>query len=940
MVHVRRTVASVVVPILVALGGLVAGVVGTGTAAGAADPSTFTPGSIISDSLFFDGGAMTAGDVQAFLVAKGAACTAGALCLKNYVATSTAQPAEAGLCDGYPGGAVQTAAQIVAQVGASCGISQKALLVTLQKENGLVTATAPTDARYRTAMGFGCPDTAPCDTQYYGFFNQVYKAARQFKRYAANPQNYSYRAGRVNTILFHPNSACGSSSVYIDNQATAGLYAYTPYQPNASALGNLYGTGDSCASYGNRNFWRDYTDWFGSTNVGASLVHSSTDPTVYLVTFDRKYPITDLATFESLSALGPLGLVPQSFLDARPTGVRMGRFVRDRSGTIYLVDRGRVYAAADCAQLEHWGVSCASYADMTLSDVQMSKFVKAGVLTYSVTTPEGKRFAVFSGAKHEVADDAAAASNWPASTPAMPLSEAALAYLPYGAPVVLPGVVVRDRSTGADVLVDTDRSLAIASGITDLTRLRNLSVRSLDHASVVFMTAANATIDGVVKSPDGTAYALTADAAVRLAADQLTPLVASAPTVTAGIMSTLGTADAGTLLVRSAQSSSLYLATKGKKRPVPSTDVATALTGTTRPRVAVVSQAALDSVPTGPTAVAPARLIKAAGAPTIYFTDGLDKLWPLASFSLSDALGVRGWTEVDPAVVAASTVSSTPLSAVIGCGAGRFVAADGRLVPVDGGVVAASGVPVTTLDPATCSALPSTGAMGVTTVFVKSPDSPVVYQAVDGVKRPLTSMETALGQAAPGPMLIALVPQSTIDAMPSGAPVLTPGTLVKSLTGVTIYLVDGASTLVPLSSFAISDALGIRSWSSVPAASVAWQKVASLPLGTAVSCGAWRAVALGGRLVPVDTAVFDASGVPTNVLSQSTCAAIPKATGTIRANVFIKTPDDPTLYVVVGGTKRFVSNMTQLNTLSNGLTPLIVQADPSVVASIPTGPPL
>ena len=46
---------------------------------------------------------------------------------------------------------------------------------------------------------------------------------------------------------------CGTSSVYIQNQATAGLYNYTPYQPNAAALANLYGTGDSCSAYGNRN---------------------------------------------------------------------------------------------------------------------------------------------------------------------------------------------------------------------------------------------------------------------------------------------------------------------------------------------------------------------------------------------------------------------------------------------------------------------------------------------------------------------------------------------------------------------------------------------------------------------------------------------------------------------------------------------------------------
>ncbi|MFZ1523014.1 MAG: hypothetical protein WAS94_03260, partial [Candidatus Saccharimonadales bacterium] len=41
----------------------------------------------------------------------------------------------------------------------------------------------------------------------------------------------------------------------------------TPYRPNQAALNNLYGTGDGCSAYGNRNFWRFYTDWFGSTRA-------------------------------------------------------------------------------------------------------------------------------------------------------------------------------------------------------------------------------------------------------------------------------------------------------------------------------------------------------------------------------------------------------------------------------------------------------------------------------------------------------------------------------------------------------------------------------------------------------------------------------------------------------------------------------------------------
>ncbi|MGK5113008.1 LGFP repeat-containing protein [Geodermatophilus sp. CPCC 205506] len=233
------------------------------TPAQAADLSAFRAGNIVSDAVYFNPSTMTPDQIQAFLVQKGANCTAGDLCMKNYrVSTFTRTGTN---CATYPGGENERAADVIWKVAQVCGINPQVLLVTLQKEQGLVTATSPTASKYRIAMGYGCPDTAACDAQYYGFFNQVYMAAWQFRRYSTLPRNYGYKAGMNNTILWHPNSACGSTQVYIENQATANLYNYTPYQPNAAALAAGYGLGNSCSSYGNRNFFSYFSDWFGST---------------------------------------------------------------------------------------------------------------------------------------------------------------------------------------------------------------------------------------------------------------------------------------------------------------------------------------------------------------------------------------------------------------------------------------------------------------------------------------------------------------------------------------------------------------------------------------------------------------------------------------------------------------------------------------------------
>jgi uncharacterized protein with LGFP repeats len=258
----------------------------------AADLRLFDPGNIISDDLFFDGSAMNAAEVQAFIDAKGVKCQAGAdgtPCLKDYRQDTADKPADE-YCGPYAGRPQESAAEIITKVGQACGISQRVLLVTLQKEQSLVTNNGSTlyARRYREAMGYACPDNGTCDPRYNGFANQVYSSARRFQVYAKNPTSYGHRAGMTVSIRYFPEGTradtfnyqsrdCGKVSVYIRNQATAGLYNYTPYVPNKAALDAGYGTGDQCSTYGNRNFFHYYVDWFGSTQSGESSINEKYD---------------------------------------------------------------------------------------------------------------------------------------------------------------------------------------------------------------------------------------------------------------------------------------------------------------------------------------------------------------------------------------------------------------------------------------------------------------------------------------------------------------------------------------------------------------------------------------------------------------------------------------------------------------------------------------
>ncbi|UCR90342.1 hypothetical protein [Mycetocola spongiae] len=249
------------------LAGLFTGVsfVNAGSA-NAADLSKFDPAYIISDENFYNSGSMSEQDIQRFLESKVPSCRTGNTCMINYRASTASRPADT-RCSAYAGEANESAARIIAKVSAACGINPQVLLVLLQKEQGLILNSAPGTAnssRWLIATGYACPDTAACDTRYYGFYNQVYMAAWQFKVYTSSSFFTWFPVGRPSQVGYHPNAACGSSSVTIRNGATSALYYYTPYQPNRASLAAGYGTGDSCSSYGNRNFYNYYSDWFGS----------------------------------------------------------------------------------------------------------------------------------------------------------------------------------------------------------------------------------------------------------------------------------------------------------------------------------------------------------------------------------------------------------------------------------------------------------------------------------------------------------------------------------------------------------------------------------------------------------------------------------------------------------------------------------------------------
>lgn len=336
-----------------------------------ANLAEFKSGNIISDAVFFQSDTMSAGQIDSFFRGKVASCRSGYVCLKDYRQNTPNRPADS-YCRGYSGAANESAATIIARVAQSCGINPRVLIVMLEKEQSLVTHTWPSSWRFDMALGQGCPDTAPCDPAYAGFFYQIYGAARQMQIYAEGRWFTYYAPGKTWNILYHPNRACGSAPVRVENKATAALYYYTPYQPNRAALNAGYGSGDGCSSYGNRNFYQFFTDWFGSTQTAggaaATLAQVPGRAEIFLVQSGMRHHVVAGEDYAALrSRLGGAVSVAATYLDPMPEGKPVTRYVHDpRTGTLYLLEPdGTRHRFVDAAQIALFGYSFSSYVNLT-----------------------------------------------------------------------------------------------------------------------------------------------------------------------------------------------------------------------------------------------------------------------------------------------------------------------------------------------------------------------------------------------------------------------------------------------------------------------------------------------------------------------------------------------------------------------------------------------
>lgn len=734
----------------------------------------FDPGNIIDDGVFFNAATMTEAEVQRFLEVRVPRCSSGYTCLKDWRDTSRTVPADA-MCAAYAGASDERASRIIYKVAQACGINPQVILATLEKEQSLVTHTWPSTSRYTIAMGQGCPDTAACDTRYYGFFNQVYGAAWQFKRYA-NPPGTSryftwYAPGRTWNIRYNPEISCGSSPVFISNQATANLYYYTPYQPNAAALAAGRGVGDACSAHGNRNFYNNFTDWFGTTRgSGVVLARTSADPAVYLLSGAQRWHVVDGDDLASLSSVfGRVYTVSDTYLQGFSRAGQTGAILRDEAtGEIAYFQEGQRHRLASCDLVARWGGSCS--APITISSALFGQGKSGAEMTtfYRVRGSSKWGRLESSSAVTPMWNDAAvrSANGDPAvAVYGAYISDSSLAAKKKNPLLFAPAQVV--KSTGSDkvyLTIDQSTLVWIRSwrDVAEFNRYAsNMAV--VPDVDLFGRYRETGEVRPMIRC-EGTTYFPGSGVLYPLADASRTGLTIMDAGAATCAQFTRGPIMGAAALIKVNGRSAIAAVEAGTRRVAVSWNALTTFVGSAPSTFATVSAGTYDAYPAG-APIADGEIVKGS-APALSLVSGTTAIG-IPSYDLSRDAGLNmSFATVGDGDLAGLTSSGSRLGVWLSCGGTTYAVGSGGLTAVSAS--AAQGFSVPELSRAACGRfVVRSGTLPV--VLVKSAAGDEVLLASGGVYRHVLSWSTVVDLSKGAPNILTLS-ASTVASLPQGPP--------------------------------------------------------------------------------------------------------------------------------------------------------------------------
>jgi LysM repeat protein len=603
----------------------------------------------------------------------------------------------------------------------------------------LIQSVNPTPYMYRAAMGFGCPDSDPaiCGKVHSGLFNQLYKAAGQLQWYGDARGSFTYmKVGRTSNVRYNPKTSCGTKPVLIKSIATTALYYYTPYTPNDAAMKNLYGTGDSCSAYGNRNFWRFYTDWFGSTIGGGFLLKSATSGT-YLIVDNNKYLVTDPDLLAAISPLGPVGTISQEYLSTFVDSGVLSRAVKSVTGQYYFVEGGKKYTFSSCDLVAQFALDCAKAVQLTAS--QLAAFANGGSMTTYVPGDGSSTFLIKDGTKREVLDQAsiqAAGLALPALS-SVPIK--AFKSLPWGEPIAKNNSLITNRTTGAKALIVSGKYYEINTSTAadiDFSQWFTSTTGTLSTEGVSVINSLTP-IRTIASNSGGQAYLLGPTGKRKIANVADVSLVA--PTVADSIFDVIPSTSqeplTSPLLAKTPDDSMVYLVRSAQRRLTISAADRLKF-GLANTAIETIPLSAFDQITLADAVIAPGALVKANNSATTYLIDGFNRALVVSTASQAKTLGLAKPRTLKPDYLKAYNKKANADGVKFSCDAEILIPIAGKFLPVH--PVDASAYPgaITALDPLTCAQLPrSSTQLGR---FIRTADKQI-WLVAGGKKRAIAT---------------------------------------------------------------------------------------------------------------------------------------------------------------------------------------------------------
>lgn len=279
--------------------------------------AAFNPSSLISDGTFVSTSSMDTGAIQRFLQSNNSY-------LKDF--SENGRSAAQIIYDAARGANEAAGSINGITINTSTGtVNPQVILVTLQKEQSLISRTTRDDNALRKAMGYGCPDSGGCNVRYAGFTKQVENAAWQLRYNFERAQGRGFADYQVGQT-FSFDDWNGTHTGRFGNRATASLYRYTPHVYN-----------------GNYNFWNLFFNVykFDLREYYAQFVSQTSSPVMYPSqsrTLTVRFRNTGTATWRSTGAT-PVALALDKYW-ASSTALRgagwmsANRLVRAAEGTV------------------------------------------------------------------------------------------------------------------------------------------------------------------------------------------------------------------------------------------------------------------------------------------------------------------------------------------------------------------------------------------------------------------------------------------------------------------------------------------------------------------------------------------------------------------------------------------------------------------------------